>query len=195
MNWHNNPDLTHLHTQSTRVSNAEFGGYGGKGGMNERYDLYFVSENMLNDANEITYIKNSYKAYGNNGNCYDNRIDSDDCSGSFGKEIREKLYRMSDHLPIVIQLQTEDSVLDTTDFKKVDLLGFPNGTITKEELNINVDDQLLHKQLFIYNSLGKKLISKTITKKSFSVDTANLANGIYYLKLENTDKVYEFVKI
>jgi len=93
-NWHNNFSWRNIHTQSTRISSSEFNGYGAGGGLDDRFDFILLSENFISNS-EINYINNSYKSYGNNGNCFNNRIDNSDCNGTFSQTLRDNLYNMS----------------------------------------------------------------------------------------------------
>ena len=111
--WNNNINFQDIHSQSTRISSGPFGA-GAGGGLDDRFDFITVSENMLSDP-KLKYITDTYKSFGNNGNCFDNSINSTDCSGGFSQELRELLYNMSDHLPIVMDLETNKEIILSTD--------------------------------------------------------------------------------
>lgn len=66
-NWQNN-SFSHaaILTQSTRQSSP---GNGSGGGVDDRFDFILISSVLKADS-KLSYIPNSYKAYGNNGNCY-----------------------------------------------------------------------------------------------------------------------------
>lgn len=67
---------------------------------------------MLSNT-ELFYVNNSYKSYGNNNNsnCLNNEINSSNCDGvEFSFELRNALYNFSDHLPVTMQLQTNQSL-------------------------------------------------------------------------------------
>ena len=81
--WNNNEDFTAVHTQSTRTSSSGFGG-GAGGGLDDRFDFIMVSQNMMTDSN-LGYKADSYKAYGNNGNCYNNDINDINCGGVYNQ--------------------------------------------------------------------------------------------------------------
>jgi len=91
-----------IHTQSTRAS-AIFGD-GAGGGMDDRFDFILVSRNMMGPVHSITYVADSYDALGNNGTCYDQSITA--CAGGdVPYDIIRAMYHMSDHLPVVMELQ------------------------------------------------------------------------------------------
>jgi len=193
--WQDNPDFAYTHTQSTRLSNAGFGG-GAGAGVDDRFDFILISENML-DNPEMLYVEDSYKAFGNNGNCLNNRIDSPDCDGFYNQELRNRLYLMSDHLPVVMDLQTNQTFLSTPNFSNIELIKFTKGNIASEYLTIQVDASIREQIAFeVYNVLGQKI--KTITNinsLTYKVDVSGFAAGIYYLVTNQTsNETYKFLK-
>lgn len=194
--WNNNPNFIDVFTQSTRTQS----GLGGaSGGFDSRFDFILTSENMLSAA-DITYVPNSYKVYGNNitNSCYNKSINSSDCAGSdYTFAIRDALYNFSDHLPVIIRLQTAETLLSTTE-NSLENYPLVDKTIVSETLTINT--QLLkpnHNEFAIYNSLGKKVISfSTNQTEQYKVDISELSNGIYYLTTLNSKlKPVKFIKI
>jgi len=96
-----------VHTQSTRAS-AIFGD-GAGGGMDDRFDFILLSRNMMAPVHGITYMPDSYTALGNDGSCYDQSITA--CAGGdvpYG--VMRAMYHMSDHLPVVLDLQLNTGV-------------------------------------------------------------------------------------
>ncbi len=180
--WHNNDSFQDIHSQSTRLSSGPFGA-GAGGGLDDRFDFITISENMLGNP-KLKYIENTYKSFGNNGNCYDNSINSPDCAGDFSQELREHLYNMSDHLPIVMDLETDkEIVLDNPDFAIISAILLEN-TMASSELNIRLASSVSESVSFeIYNTLGQKLLEFTSENTGhISIDISQFANGIYYLK-------------
>ncbi len=101
--WHNNSTFSHLHTQSTHSSST--GNFVG-GGLDDRFDFILLSENFFQPGSDLTYRAGSFKAFGNNGNCFNRRINDPACTGEFSQTLRDNLYQMSDHLPVVCTLET-----------------------------------------------------------------------------------------
>lgn len=108
--WHQNEDFSFLHTQATRLSNVGFQ-TGASGGMDDRFDFILLSENLMDNNPNLRYVENSYAAYGNNGNCYKKDIHDPSCEGVYSQEIREQLFWMSDHLPVILKLETQRRLL------------------------------------------------------------------------------------
>ncbi|MRT17837.1 T9SS type A sorting domain-containing protein [Vitellibacter sp. q18] len=192
--WNNNINFQDIHSQSTRISSGPFGA-GAGGGLDDRFDFIMMSENMQNHP-KLNYVANSYKSFGNNGNCFDNSINSPDCSGDFSQSLRENLYNMSDHLPIVMQLETNKQILDLPEFQQENAFTVEN-TLVKNALDIKLSPSFYGAISFeIYNALGQKLMEySTKNSASVSIDTGALKPGIYYLKSDlPANKTIKFVK-
>ena len=198
-NWHTNSSFADIHTQSTRTSNSSFGGFGAGGGLDDRFDFIMISENLLNSST-LSYIDQSYKAFGNNGNCYNVSINNSNCSGTYSQSVRNSLYNMSDHLPVIMELQT-DKVLSVENVELLtDLIRLTEGNIIKNKLPLKIDVKLLNEKLVIYNSLGQKIKIINITNSMISneviIDATNLTSGIYYLTIANSSipNLIKFIK-
>lgn len=192
--WQDNPNFAYLHTQSTRLSSAGFGG-GAGAGLDDRFDFILISENML-ETPEMMYVENTYKAFGNNGNCLNNRIDSPDCDGEYGFELRNNLYWMSDHLPVIMDLQTDRTFLSTPTVSVPELITFPNGNMTGNYLTIQVHPSIQQEAGFkIFNVMGQKMDNiPNQNQHRYTVDVSSFSNGIYYLTSTADNKTYKFIK-
>ncbi len=91
-------------TQSTR-SQVIFGD-GASGGLDDRFDFILVSDNLMDQSNSVHYLEDSYLALGNNGTCYNQDILDCDQSNEVPYSILRSLYYMSDHLPVIMELET-----------------------------------------------------------------------------------------
>lgn len=100
-NWNNNSAFKSIHTQSTRSSN--YIECGAVGGMDDRFDFILLSDSMLAGGNRVQYINNSYKAFGNDGIGFNQAINAPS-NPSLPDSIMEALYYMSDHLPVILDL-------------------------------------------------------------------------------------------
>ncbi len=194
--WHTNISYLDVFSQSTRTS-SDLGG--STGGFDDRFDFILTSENILSNS-ELYYISDSYQVYGNNNNpsCFNQEINSASCSGSdFSMEVREALYNFSDHLPVTLQLQTSQSLaIDEIILQKPVI--FINGNIVSNYLSLKVNFELINSTyLNIYNTLGQKVKTIAIDNSGFIVeDISILANGVYFLILDNFESVkpLKFIK-
>ncbi|RCK73970.1 MAG: peptidase S8 and S53, subtilisin, kexin, sedolisin [Ignavibacteriae bacterium] len=90
--WSNNYAFRFIHTQSPRV--RAFGG-GSTGGMDDRFDMQLISESMLDNI-----IVSSYKAYGNDGNHFNDSINRLP-NYAVPDSVANGLHYASDHIPVV----------------------------------------------------------------------------------------------
>lgn len=99
------------HTQSPRT--RSFGG-GAVGGMDDRFDMILISQ-TISDINNITYINGSTLAYGNDGNHYNDSINSPP-NTAVGQQIADALHNASDHLPLLAMFQFNSSFVELASF-------------------------------------------------------------------------------
>ncbi|MFK7747978.1 MAG: T9SS type A sorting domain-containing protein [Kordia sp.] len=197
--WHNNSSFIDVFTQSTRTQS----GLGGaSGGFDDRFDFILTSENMLTNT-DLYYVPNSYKAYGNNINtdCYNRAINSSDCaevpgSGvSYSPTLRNALHDMSDHLPVVMELETNEQLLSTTQFTEKNTFQFIRGNVTDNQLSFMLNSAATNNEYVIYDVLARKLMSGNVKNNDITnVNVANLPKGIYYIKIDDFTETKKFIK-
>ncbi len=193
--WHTNVDYVDVFTQSTRTQT----GLGGStGGLDDRFDFILTSTNMLSNQ-DLYYVPNSYQAFGNNSNlnCFNNEILDTACAGtSFSLEVREALYYFSDHLPVVMELETNEALLGipTYQTESFQIMG-TNMVDTTLEVQIH-NQSLSSNKLYIFNTLGQVVKSIPLgTSNRLSIDVSGLKNGIYYIRMSNTNvQPLKFIK-
>jgi endonuclease/exonuclease/phosphatase family metal-dependent hydrolase len=182
--WHTNSSFSQTHTQSTRESNNSFDDFGAGGGLDDRFDFIFVSGNILDPNHEVSYVAGSYETYGNNGNCYNEDISDTSCSGPYSQTIRNLLWNMSDHLPLVMELKFEQNFLSNDVYVDKDILDFPQGNVVTSNLIVKVNPQYLGKiqKFYVYNTLGHLVKTEPVNTSITSISTYDLASGLYILK-------------
>ncbi len=179
--WTNNTTFQTIHTQSTRTGSLSDSG--ASGGLDDRFDFILMSPNLVSNAT-LSYVPNSYKSFGNNGNCFNKNINNTTCTGTFSQQLRDDLYYFSDHLPVVMELKTPKS-LSIAEYTS-NHLSFVGSNITSTQLIINTSDELLGSEILIYNQLGKVVKKIPINYESTSdkniyIDVQNLSNGVYII--------------
>ncbi len=175
--WTNNELFKSIHTQNPKAA------------LDDRFDFILTSENLLNSNSNLTYVPNSYKAYGNNGNCFDIAINNINCSGTYSQTIRDALFAFSDHLPVVMELETKAVPLSVTQYQN-NFINFASSNITSTMLNLNINDQLINANLIIYNQLGQivKTIPvnyKNVKNQQIPIDVNMLSNGVYFMNVKD----------
>jgi hypothetical protein len=187
--WHNNSNFIDVFTQSTRTQS----GLGGAtGGFDDRFDFILTSESMdknLNTESELYFVPNSYKSFGNNGNpnCYNQSIFSDDCDGvEYSTALRNDLYLMSDHLPVIMSLETTES-LSLNSFETAHAYSISGSNLVSDWLSLKFVPNLLNSNsLKIVNTIGQNVGSFNISNLNhLKINTSKLADGIYYVVPNN----------
>jgi hypothetical protein len=131
-NWHDSAEFSYLHTQSTRTS--QFGG-GATGGMDDRFDFIFFSHDIINGLNGAAYIPGSIVSFGNDGNRLNLSLLDPPVNPSIPDSVIQALYYMSDHLPVLCQVEIRQPTNDTAMLDlKVFLEGVFDGVSMKSEL-------------------------------------------------------------
>lgn len=182
--WHENMAFQDIHSQSTRISSGPFGA-GAGGGLDDRFDFIIMSENMQSDP-KLKYVPDTYKSFGNNGNCFDKSINDPSCSGDFSQEMRDNLYNMSDHLPIVMKMATNKEIILKTEAFVLENPFILESTLVYDKLNILLKSSFSNPISFeIYNVLGQKLLEHVSENSvNISLDISHLASGVYYLRTD-----------
>jgi len=107
---------------------------------------------------------------------------------------------MSHHLPVIMEQQT-NQVLAAIDENKIEtLLQLARSNLVENKLLLKIDVKLINEMIFIYKSWGKNLITVPIGTSFISntkIDATKIANGIYYLSIDNivSIKTINFIKI
>ena len=188
-NWHTNVGYKNYHTQSTRAGTVGYAG-GAHGGMDDRFDFIFVSEDILSGNDGVMYVENTYVAEGQDGNHYNQSINNG-TNTAVSADIANALYYMSDHLPVSMTI----------------MLGGTVGYNVLNTDNIKIIYQVQNKVLELKNLSTHGLISvfdmsgsclkqiKIKGQNSSTLDLSNLDSGMYiaHLVLENNSISYKFV--
>ena len=192
--WNNNEDFTAVHTQSTRTSSSGFGG-GAGGGLDDRFDFIMVSQNMMTGTN-LNYKADSYKAYGNNGNCYNNDINDINCGGVYNQVIRDALYNMSDHLPVVMELETDQEIVLLNVPQNSPLQPFSlKNTLVSDIITIyNPGGNTKDNRFGIFNTLGQELLEFNTSTNTTILNVAQFVKGVYYITNKSSNQTLKFLK-
>ncbi len=189
----NNSSFRDIHSQSTRTSNIGFiDDSGSTGGLDDRFDFIMMSKNF-NTSTSLYYVNDSYKVVGNNGNCYNSFISNPNCSGEYSQTLRDALIEFSDHLPVVMEIETPENTLSTNLISETNFIG---SNIIKDYLKITSPNDI--NNLKIYSITGQLIdvkLSKNTGNDSIIIDVKHISKGIYYLSHQKLKKPLKFIKI
>jgi len=181
--WHSSsfPDKTIL-TQSTRTS--QIFGDGSGGGLDDRFDFMLTSQNFLNGSGRYSYVNNSYYSLGNNGTCYNESLLSCLPSTTVPESVMRSLYYMSDHLPVIMSIQLDQTLMVEEVQKEV----FLRSNMVSDQLRFN---QIIRDEVSIYTITGQQVLITTPDAKR--IDVSSLETGVYVLKIKQGRGI-KFVK-
>lgn len=169
--WNNNAAYAYLHTQSTRETPLADGA---GGGMDDRFDLIFISNDLFENTNGARYITDSYHALGQDGSRFNQSINVP-FNPSIPDSIANALYFMSDHLPLFMDVLTDYTAGLTTVLQNNPVLVSYNSF--DHQLTVkNVPEQA---SLVIYDLTGKALYSSEISEGNPIKIPATWPKGIY----------------
>jgi len=193
----NNSTFKDIHTQATRTYTSEnnvIDQSGATGGLDDRFDFIMMSKNFTTSSN-LYYVNDSYKAVGNNGNCYNTYIANPNCSGTWSQNTRDALHQFSDHLPVVMEIETPENTLSTTAIYQP--ISFLNGNLIRTSLRLKLAPSTNLNNFAIYNQLGQvvKRISINKRQENIRIDVQDLSKGIYYLKANQLSNPLKFIKL
>lgn len=188
--WHNNFNFRSIHTQSTRSSSIGDGG--SSGGMDDRFDFIIVGEDVMNGANRLTYVPNSYIAYGNDGNHFNKSINGTPTNSVVPTNITDALYYMSDHLPVIMKVYHTGEVSVEELSNKNNWSGYFYSNEFK--FTSTKDEKILRFEL--YDLVGRKVHTETLrNSRTLSLNLSSFSNGLYFMNVSNdsSQKTYRIV--
>ena len=187
-NWSNNDGYADIHTQSTRT--ASFGG-GAGGGMDDRFDLIFISEDVFNNENGLTFLEGSYQALGQDGGRFNASIITP-FNASLPDSVSSALYYASDHLPVLLRVVT-DYTANTHEEKL---------TAASIQVKYNAyghhfafSKTVQNGELIIYNQIGQLIDRYNVKNTNLTTIQKSLKPGLYYLQaqLDGEQVRYKFL--
>jgi len=175
--WSNDSNFKDIHTQSTRINSEADGGVGG--GLDDRFDHILMNQNLINGNNNIKYVQNSYKAFGNDGNRFNGAINTSNTSVS--QAVANALYSMSDHLPVIAKLSVNSLTSNFTSY-----INENQWIVTTNFISIS-NPNILNGELKIYDILGNEIYHRIIQNENpFQLDINHLPEGIYTVQFNHS---------
>ncbi|MDP4587394.1 MAG: T9SS type A sorting domain-containing protein [Flavobacteriales bacterium] len=183
--WSNgNYPFKQILTQSTRSSSIF--GDGAGGGMDDRFDFIMATDALMNSISPIHYTPNSYLALGNNGSCYNQNITDCDEDNEVPMYILNALYHMSDHLPVVMELQS-DLALNSSDITKKKENKIIGSTLQYGEARFNlVCEKSAFVKFAVIDASGRFVYEneQLVNAPRSSIRLPEMNPGVYHLKVK-----------
>lgn len=178
--WSNNYEYRNYHTQSTNLIGNSCRA---NGGLDDRFDFIMMSQNVSVGNDNIRYVRNSYHAFGQDGNHFNDSINANPSESDLSNEVLDALYNNSDHLPIVMKILV-DAQVGTDEINNDDnrLSLYPNPA--KNSIKIlgkNLES------LSVYNGLGILIEVKEIENDAIELNLDKYSKGMYYVKAQTND--------
>jgi hypothetical protein len=189
-NWHNNSSYNNVHTQSTRSATGGYAG-GAYGGMDDRFDIIFTSNDVMDGTSGLQYILNTYVADGQDGSYFNQSINNTNNS-QLPQDIARALFYMSDHLPVslMFSINAPLSILNPSNHNTN--LKFLNST-----KNLVLDFKRVEKsKIIIYDLTGKIIyLDRFDSQKHIEIELLFLPKGFYIVDcfLQNGRINYKFI--
>lgn len=119
------------YTQSTRQGNFdEFGNSGSPGGLDDRFDLLFVSSEIANNLDNVKYVAGTYETFAS-----PNSLNADALNGSHpqANNVRD----MSDHYPVIMDLEISFSTCNCQ-VNELITMDYPSGSSFQHVVQNNI---------------------------------------------------------
>jgi hypothetical protein len=180
-NYHSNGTFAMYFTQSTRLDPIDGGS---TGGMDDRFDMMWFSDDVLTGDNAAKFINGSYRAVGQDGLRLNQSLLSP-ANTSEPSNVLNALYYMSDHLPIYMEVEVGGTLgLSEDVISASDVRVYPSPA--DEQVFIEVSDAS-PSRMILTDSFGREILSEVFVGKNISVNTRDLEAGAYFVCIE-TDK-------
>ena len=190
--WNNNYQFRYIHTQSTHENSS---GCAAGGGMDDRFDFIFISNDIKNGNKKVKYVNGSYRAVGQDGNHFNKSINASPTNTSVPSNVLNALYKNSDHLPVMLKLAVMEPVgINENPETDVSAVNVVNPVGNRLYIRFNNKKYSVVK-VSVFDITGRIVKNFNITavkgENETSVDVSMLNPGFYFIKL--TDKQNGFI--
>lgn len=177
--WNNNSMFARFHTQSTRTNGPCFS----TGGLDDRFDFILTSDEIYMGSKKMKYIKDTYKAVGNDGLHFNKSIIQNG-NNAVPAEVSQALYDCSDHLPVTMKMWVQMHLGVEDNMVAGGFKVYPNPTT--DVLHLDIVGSAEYR---IMNVMGQTLMTG---RTDGEVDVSGLSAGIYFIRVNNM--ISKFVK-
>jgi len=171
-NYNNNAAFTNHFTQSTRTISIDGGA---TGGMDDRFDMIFYSDDMISGAHKAKFIPSSYRPVGQDGLHFNQGLLNVPANTTVPSDILSALYYMSDHLPIRLELELDVTLSDNV----ISMMSDARVWAAHNTVNI-VLSKTISADITLYDLSGKIVKQANMHQTdATSIKVENLSSGIY----------------
>lgn len=176
--WHTNYNYRNYHTQSTR--DTDLGDDGAWGGMDDRFDFIFTTNDVLNGSKGVKYVADSYQALGQDGLRYNDAINNP-ANTLVPDSVATALLYMSDHLPVLMDVEIDYLTNSVTEYNLTHLKVYYNAISNQLILNKSIEVT----DFKLYSLTGQLVYHYNQTGVTNAIDlNLTLSSGIYVYSLE-----------
>lgn len=177
-NYHNNNVYAIHFTQSTRIDQIDGGS---TGGMDDRFDFIFMSDELMDGSSGAKFVSNSYRAVGQDGLRWNGSL-IDPPNSSEPSNVINALYYMSDHLPVYMEVEVGGSLAIDENQKEVTSI-HPNPATD----DITIDSKVSISAVKIYDMQGRLILEEIVNDFQSQIDVSSIENGSYVLTIETEE--------
>ena len=176
--WHDNTNYKNVHTQSTHIS---YNNCAAIGGMDDRFDFILMDKKIKNNENHYGYVNDSYTALGNDGTCFNESLLACE-NNDLSNELHNALYKMSDHLPIVLKLSIDQSpAVKAFEYYKREIVMYYKNPV-KESLYLEIINKSRGSyKVQILSILGGLVLDYDAFYQINNIQVNHLHEGLYIL--------------
>jgi endonuclease/exonuclease/phosphatase family metal-dependent hydrolase len=181
----NDTAYAQFHTQSPRTRSF---GYGATGGLDDRFDMILISKAAI-EPGGIVFIPNSYRAFGNDGQHYNDSINRRP-NAAVADSIADALHAASDHLPVIAEFALDPAVEVERNSVPDENFLFPNypnpfNPTTAFSFRLSAFNNV---RLSVFDMLGREVAVLVNEKKAagnYTVtwDASGFPSGVYLCRL------------
>ena len=196
-NWAGSSNAIY-HTQSTRDNTPDCGV---PGGLDDRFDMILMNPVLSRGNKNLSYVKDSYEVLGNTGISYNTSLRCD--GNGLPMVICNNLRLISDHLPVVMELQVENPSATSVKRAVQELPGLAvsiQENPFQETLTLQVESK--DPTLGPYQLAIRSLTGQTLSTHTFSAQTqthefsfSSYPSGVYILSIQDTSGNYLYRKL
>lgn len=190
--WHNDYwNYGQYFTQATRNDGTDCFS---QGGMDDRFDFILMSKDVKNNLSGVKYITDSYVAFGNDGSMTDNNSPLNTVNNSaVSSTVAQALFDMSDHLPVVMEVEIHQGSLGIEDKELVNELQLTNPVSNELKLIMHTSKAINKLTVEMVNIAGQVVSTETLNMNNNFINTSfntnDLSQGLYLLKLTDNNGV------